>query len=62
MCMSKSLGNSKNCVAWSTERQLVQWPVEELNVLREKEVSMNNQKLEKGNHVEVAGITAAQVG
>jgi len=45
-----------------TEKQLVQWPVEELNVLREKEVSMNNQKLEKGIHIEVAGITAAQVG
>jgi beta-fructofuranosidase len=45
-----------------TERQLVQCPVEELNVLREKEVSMNNQKLETGIHVEVAGITASLVG
>jgi len=40
---------------------LLQWPVEELNTLRGKEVSMNNQKLEKGHHVEVKGITAAQV-
>ncbi|WJX79527.1 Invertase [Trifolium repens] len=50
-------------VVWldSTERQLVQWPVEELNQLRDKEVSMNNKKLEKGDFVEVAGlITAAQ--
>jgi beta-fructofuranosidase len=51
-------------VVWldSSERQLVQWPVEELNQLRDKEVSMNNKKLEKGDFVEVAGlITAAQV-
>ncbi|KAK7378810.1 hypothetical protein VNO80_04258 [Phaseolus coccineus] len=41
-------------------RQLLQWPVEELNTLRGKEVNMNGQKLEKGHHVEVKGITAAQ--
>ncbi|XP_057438109.1 beta-fructofuranosidase, insoluble isoenzyme 1-like isoform X1 [Lotus japonicus] len=44
----------------STGRQLVQWPVEELNSLREREVNMNNHKLEKGDHIEVDGITAAQ--
>ncbi|XP_061366764.1 beta-fructofuranosidase, insoluble isoenzyme 1-like isoform X2 [Gastrolobium bilobum] len=44
----------------SNRRQLVQWPVEELNSLREKEVTMSNKKLEKGNYVEVEGITAAQ--
>ncbi|XP_020203900.1 beta-fructofuranosidase, insoluble isoenzyme 1 isoform X2 [Cajanus cajan] len=41
-------------------KQLVQWPVEELNSLREKEVKINNKKLKKGNYVEVKGITAAQ--
>ncbi|KAE9619587.1 putative beta-fructofuranosidase [Lupinus albus] len=41
-------------------RQLVQWPVEELNSLRGKEVNMRNQKLKKGDYVEVKGITAAQ--
>lgn len=45
----------------STGRQLVQWPVEELNNLRGKEVNMNSQKLQKGDYVEVKGITAAQV-
>ncbi|KAJ1381156.1 Glycosyl hydrolase family 32, N-terminal [Sesbania bispinosa] len=43
-----------------TGKQLVQWPVEELNGLRGKEVNMNNHKLEKGQYVEVGGITAAQ--
>lgn len=43
------------------QRQLLLWPVEELNNLRGKEVNMNNQKLEKGEKVEVKGITAAQV-
>lgn len=45
----------------SLGRQLVQWPVEELNSLREKEVKISNQKLKKGDYVEVKGITAAQV-
>jgi len=42
-------------------RQLRQWPVEELNRLREKEVGINNKKVKKGGYVEVKGITAAQV-
>ncbi|KEH42003.1 putative beta-fructofuranosidase [Medicago truncatula] len=41
-------------------RQLRQWPVEELNRLREKEVGINNKKVKKGGYVEVKGITAAQ--
>ena len=43
-------------------RQLVLWPVEELNTLRGQQVKLSGQKLQKGNHVEVKGITAAQVG
>lgn len=42
-------------------RQLVQWPVEELNGLRQKQVMISSQKLKKGDYVEVKGITAAQV-
>lgn len=42
-------------------RQLLQWPVEELNKLRGKKVVLRHQKLLKGHHVEVKGITAAQV-
>ncbi|KAK2454713.1 beta-fructofuranosidase, cell wall isozyme [Trifolium repens] len=41
-------------------RQLRQWPVEELNKLRGKQVGINNQKLKKEGYVEVKGITAAQ--
>ncbi|XP_019432908.1 PREDICTED: beta-fructofuranosidase, insoluble isoenzyme 1-like [Lupinus angustifolius] len=44
-----------------SRRQLIQWPVEELNSLRGKEVKMKNQKLNKGDYVEVKGVTAAQV-
>ncbi|RZB42175.1 Beta-fructofuranosidase, insoluble isoenzyme 1 [Glycine soja] len=33
-----------------TGRQLVQWPVEELNSLRGKEVNIDNQRLEKGDY------------
>jgi len=39
----------------------VQWPVEELNSLREKEVKLSNRKLKKGDYLKVKGITAAQV-
>lgn len=39
----------------------MQWPVEELNRLREKEVKISNQKLKKGHYVEVKGTTTAQV-
>ncbi|KAF2307647.1 hypothetical protein GH714_030580 [Hevea brasiliensis] len=41
-------------------RQVVQWPVEELETLRGQRVQLSNQKLKKGEHVEVKGITAAQ--
>ncbi|XP_061353452.1 beta-fructofuranosidase, insoluble isoenzyme 1-like [Gastrolobium bilobum] len=44
----------------SRGKQLVLWPIEELNSLREKEVQISNQKLKKGDYVEVQGITAAQ--
>lgn len=42
-------------------KQLVQWPVQEIESLRGKKVSMSNVKLGPGQHVEVKGITAAQV-
>lgn len=42
-------------------KQLVQWPIEELDGLRGQKVEKNNVKLYKGDHVEVKGITAAQV-
>ncbi|TKY53112.1 Beta-fructofuranosidase, insoluble isoenzyme 1 [Spatholobus suberectus] len=44
----------------SRGKQLVQWPVEELNSLRQKEVKISNKMLKKGDYVEVKGITAAQ--
>lgn len=45
----------------SNGRQLVLWPVEEINSLRGTEVEMKNEKLQKGDFVEIDGITAAQV-
>lgn len=45
----------------SNGKQLVQWPVTELNTLRGKQVQLRNKRLCKGNYYEVKGITAAQV-
>nr|AEV46326.1 apoplastic invertase [Solanum tuberosum] len=41
-------------------KQLVQWPVEELETLREQKVQLSNRKLNKGDKIEVKGITPAQ--
>ncbi|KAM7526032.1 hypothetical protein LguiA_015934 [Lonicera macranthoides] len=41
-------------------KQLVQWPIEELETLRGKKVHLSNVKLDIGQHVEIKGITAAQ--
>lgn len=42
-------------------KQLQQWPIEELETLRGKKVELLNQELKTGDHVEIKGITAAQV-
>ncbi|XP_055812319.1 beta-fructofuranosidase, insoluble isoenzyme 1-like [Solanum dulcamara] len=41
-------------------KQLVQWPVEELDSLRTQKVQLSNKKLNNGEKVEVTGITPAQ--
>ncbi|KAL6988448.1 Invertase [Sarracenia purpurea var. burkii] len=41
-------------------KQLIQWPIQELETLRGKEVHLSNQKLNLGDHMEIKGITAAQ--
>ncbi|CAK9174894.1 unnamed protein product [Ilex paraguariensis] len=41
-------------------KQLLQWPIQELETLRGQKVQLRNQKLKKGDHVEVKGIKAAQ--
>ncbi|KAL3536091.1 hypothetical protein ACH5RR_004552 [Cinchona calisaya] len=41
-------------------KQLLLWPIEELETLRGNKVHMSNQKLNKGNLLEIKGITAAQ--
>ncbi|KAF8403326.1 hypothetical protein HHK36_011428 [Tetracentron sinense] len=43
-----------------SEKQLVQWPIEELEKLRGNEVHLKEVELMKGSLVEVRGITAAQ--
>ena len=43
------------------QRQLMQWPIEELETRRGKNVKMSHQQLKTGDHIEVKGITAAQV-
>ncbi|OAY40984.2 beta-fructofuranosidase, insoluble isoenzyme 1 [Manihot esculenta] len=44
----------------SSKRQVVQWPVEELETLRRKKIELGIQKLKKGEKVEVKRITATQ--
>ncbi|KAL0347032.1 UNVERIFIED_CONTAM: Beta-fructofuranosidase, insoluble isoenzyme 1 [Sesamum calycinum] len=41
-------------------KQLLQWPVEELETLRGEKVELSNRNLIKGEKVEIKGITAAQ--
>lgn len=45
----------------SNGKQLMHWPIEEIETLRGNKVELNNIKLEQDEHVEVKGITAAQV-
>lgn len=41
-------------------KQLVQWPVEEIEILREKQIDVPSKNLKGGSLVEVSGITATQ--
>ncbi|XP_028080275.1 beta-fructofuranosidase, insoluble isoenzyme 1-like [Camellia sinensis] len=41
-------------------KQLVQWPIEELETLRREEVHLSDHKLNLGDYVEIKGITAIQ--
>ncbi|XVF89077.1 hypothetical protein PTKIN_Ptkin19aG0101800 [Pterospermum kingtungense] len=41
-------------------KQLIQWPVEEIETLRAKNVSFHNKELKGGSVLEVSGITASQ--
>ncbi|XVE75947.1 hypothetical protein DITRI_Ditri12bG0133200 [Diplodiscus trichospermus] len=41
-------------------KQLVQWPVEELETLRREKVQMQNKMLKHGDLIEIKGITASQ--
>ncbi|XP_022767046.1 beta-fructofuranosidase, insoluble isoenzyme 1-like [Durio zibethinus] len=41
-------------------KQLLLWPIEEIETLRTQNVKLSNQELKLGEHVEVKGITAAQ--
>lgn len=41
-------------------KRLIQWPVEEINNLRAKNVSLDSKQLEGGSILEISGITASQ--
>ena len=43
------------------QKQLIQWPIEEIELLHENEVSFEDKKLEAGSIQEIEGITASQV-
>lgn len=42
-------------------KQLLQWPIHELETLRGQKKNIRNVKLNKGDSMEIKGITAAQV-
>jgi len=42
-------------------KQLMQWPIEEIEKLRDKQISILGEKLVGGSIIEVSGITASQV-
>ncbi|XP_058728686.1 beta-fructofuranosidase, insoluble isoenzyme CWINV1-like isoform X1 [Vicia villosa] len=42
-------------------KRLIQWPIEEVENLRDKQISIAGKKLEGGSTLEVLGITASQV-
>ena len=42
-------------------KQLIQWPIEEVEKLRKNQVSISGKKLPSKSVLEVAGITASQV-
>ncbi|CAH1415093.1 unnamed protein product [Lactuca virosa] len=42
------------------QKQLLQWPIEEIEMLHENKVSFQNKKLEGGSLHEIQGITASQ--
>lgn len=42
-------------------KQLLQWPIEELESLRTENMELGNFELEQGEKVEIEQITAAQV-
>ncbi|XVF35327.1 hypothetical protein REPUB_Repub18cG0136000 [Reevesia pubescens] len=41
-------------------KQLIQWPIQEIEKLRAKKVSFHNKKLKAGSFLQVSGITASQ--
>ncbi|XP_017256918.1 beta-fructofuranosidase, insoluble isoenzyme 2 isoform X2 [Daucus carota subsp. sativus] len=41
-------------------KQLIQWPIEEIQLLRGQNIHMGSQVLNMGEHIEVKGVTAAQ--
>ncbi|KAK4795426.1 hypothetical protein SAY86_013420 [Trapa natans] len=45
----------------SSGKQLIHWPIEEIETLRVNKVELQKVELKQGEHVEVKGITAAQI-
>jgi beta-fructofuranosidase len=40
---------------------LIQWPIEEVEKLRDKQINITGEKLEGGSTLEITGINASQV-
>ena len=51
----------RSIVLSANGRQLVQWPINEIEKLRTNNVSFEGKELQQGSVFEVSGITASQV-
>ena len=51
----------RSIVLSANGRQLVQWPINEIEKLRTNNVSFEGKELKQGSVLEVSGITASQV-
>lgn len=43
------------------KKQLIQWPIEEVEELRSGKFTLENKEIESGSVLEIGGITASQV-
>lgn len=51
----------RSIVLSESGRQLIQWPIKEIEKLRSNKVDLQNENLKGGSVYEISGVTASQV-